>query len=268
MAEFIDIVVFDTETNGLNVLTCDMLSIGWIKIRKYNYGNRIMIVERSEYFIKNDNIYNNEACYKINGIPDEFRNRYGVDIDVVLDRFMASIYNSFVYAFNVKFDVAFVEKYRHNTFCQAAEVGEIQINPYESVANAIQRIINSYYPYFDHFVGLTEHLHSAFDDCWTEMIILLNDRFKFDVSRFLIKTEFYDPTIGSGKYKNIRVDEVVKNDPKWIKWFIQYKESPCEDYLRNYILNNFNVELDIMTTANKPFNNYWIETLRQINTIN
>ena len=268
MSEFIDIVVFDTETNGLDVVNCDMLSIGWIKIRKYLYENKIMIVERSEYFIKNDEIHNNETCFKINGIPDEFRSYYGVPIDIVLDRFMYSIAGSYVYAFNVAFDVGFVEKYRTNTFIDALEVGEIRINEYESVVNALQRIVNTYYPYFNHFVNVSDHLHSAFDDAWAELIILLHDKYNFDVSSFMIKTNFYEPCIGTGKYKNVPVNEVVKNDPVWIKWFIAIKESPYEDYLRNYILDNFKIEgLELNINNIQGINTYWRNIINQINDV-
>ena len=268
MSDFIDIIVFDTETNGLNLKICDMLSIGWIKIRKYNHGNRIMIVERSEYFIKNDNIHNNEVCFKINGIPDEFRAQYGVPVDVAIERFMYSIESSYVYAFNVNFDVGFVEKYNPYAFRNALYVGEIQINNHESVANALQRIVNIYYPYFDHYVNVSEHLHSAFDDCWAELIILLHDKFSFNVSHFMIKTEFYEPCIGTGKYKNKQIIDVIRNDLSWIKWFIMYKDSPYEDYLRDYILNNFDISgLTNELTTNKSFSNYWNKMINQINTI-
>lgn len=258
-----DIVVFDTETNGLNINDCDMLSIGWIKIRKYNHGNRIMIVERSEYFIKNDDIHNNPECFVINGISDEFRNMYGVPVDIAIDRFMYSINNAYVYAYNVGFDVGFVTKYKPDAFVHAALVDEIRINETDSVLNSIQRVVNIYYPNFDHYVAVSEHLHSAFDDAWAEMIILLHDKLAFNVRSLLIKTDFYEPRFGTGKYKNVLVDEVIRNNIDFVRWFIMFKESPFEDYLRDYILNNYSINgLTNNNYGRQRFSNYWMNKIK------
>ena len=51
-----NIVVFDTETNGLNPKTNDILSIGWLKAMRFN--GRWYILKHVERFVYNRDVHN------------------------------------------------------------------------------------------------------------------------------------------------------------------------------------------------------------------
>ena len=234
-----NILVFDTETNGLNFCNDDLLSIGWVKVRKYD-NDTIEYVERAEYFVLNDDVKNKTETLKINKIEDEFRNEYGKPIEEILRRFKESVKGCDVYAFNVRFDVGFVEKYDEEVFKEAKSVGEIQIHPGESVINSLQRIIYDYYGSFNHWIYISDHLHSAFDDSVAELIILFHDVYGMSVEDYFISVDEFEPVVGSGQYKNILVSEMVKNR-NYLKWFMYEKQSEYEDYLRDYISQRMDV---------------------------
>lgn len=246
MRPYINIVVFDTETTGLDPVKDEMLSIAWVKVRKYmdGKGEEVQYVERAEYFIFNDEVKNSVMCLKINGIDDEFRHEYGVSVQTALDRFKHAINGCYVFAFNIAFDEAFVKKYDPTTFEGVAEMCEIRCHQSESVLNAIQRIVFYYYQRFDHNVYVAEHLHTAFDDVNAELVIVLHDIFLVDVRKWLVRLDKdFIPSMGSGKFKNVRIDWLIKNEVGFVKWFLFNKESPHEDYLRDYILENWIVKI-------------------------
>lgn len=234
--DYVDIVVFDTETNGLNPETDDLLSIGWVKIRKYIDSDGFEYIERCEYFNNDENIHNNDTTKTINGIDDEFRITYGKDINEILNIFENSVCGSYVFAFNVQFDVNFVRKYDPDVFSRAIDLCEIQVNKWESVLNSLQRIVYEYFNSFNHWVYISNHLHSAFDDVTCEMFIMLHDVMKCDIRQcFVALDEPIEPVFTSGKYKGSKVVDVMRNDAQYIEWFMNVKKSPHEDYLRHYI---------------------------------
>lgn len=237
--DYDNVLVFDTETNGLNFCIDDLLSIGWVKVRKYEDGE-IEYIERAEYFVLNEEVKNKDETLKINKISDEFRDEYGKPIEEILRRFKESVKGCDVYAFNVQFDVGFVEKYDEGIFREAKSVGEIQIHQGESVINSLQRIVYDYFGSFNHWIYVSDHLHSAFDDSVAELIILFHDVFGIDVKSYLVVVDEFEPVMGSGRYKNEKVSEMIKNK-KYLSWFMYEKQSEWEDYLRDYISNKIDV---------------------------
>ena len=228
-----EIVIFDTETTGIDPNNCDLLSLGWLKARKIN--GVWNIIKHTEKFALNTNIHNTEKCLEINKITDEFRMEHGIILEEILGEFKEDIKDCDIYAFNVNFDVSFLEKYDKNIFENVASINDIRINDKESVINSLQRIIYKYYQSFNVTIRISKHLHSAYDDVYAEFIILLHDKFNENVESYFEECEEYEPVVGTGKYKGKCVSDVYKENLAWVYWFIDVKESEFEDYLRKYI---------------------------------
>ena len=253
------LVVFDTETNGLEWKVCDLLSVGWIKIKLIEEEPYFDIIEHIEYLIKNPNIHNNELCLGINKITDEMREENGEPLEKVLAAFKNAIKNSYVFAYNAEFDVSFMQKYDKNIFSECEFVGDIMKCRGESVICCIQRIIWECFHSFDKFVCLNQHLHSAYDDVLVELIILLHDYLGYDVRWMFEDVESYEPEITTGKFRHMRISEVMRNEPNYMKWFLFNKESPWENYLREYILSKYNVNTDDISGELNSFTKSIIE---------
>ena len=73
-----------------------------------------------------------------------------------------------------------------------------------------------------------------------ELIILLHDVYGMSVRSYLIPVDEFEPVVGSGRYKNEKVSEMIKNK-NYLKWFMYEKQSEWEDYLRDYISNKIDV---------------------------
>lgn len=228
-----EIVVFDTETTGIDPDKCDLLSVGWLKAVKINGFWKIL--KHTEKFVSNINIHNTEKCLRINKITDEFRMEHGIKLEKILSEFKEDIKNCDVYAFNVDFDVSFLEKYDKNTFKYVTSINDIRVNNMESVINSIQRIIYKYYKSFNMKIQISKHLHSAYDDVYAEFIILLHDKFNENVNDYFEECEEYEPVVGTGKYKGKYISDMCNIHPAWARWFVDVKKSEFEDYLREYI---------------------------------
>lgn len=256
----VDVVVFDTETNGLDYETCDLLSIGWIKIHLNTDDMTFEVLDHNEYLIYDTNIHNTPTCLEINGITDEMREEIGQPLEDVFMLFSQLIQNSFVYAYNVKFDYNFMTKYCEDIFEGCKMLGDIMQNKGESVICSIQRIIWEYEHRFCKFPQLDDHLHSAYDDVWVELIILLHDHFGIDVYDLLVDVDEYMPEIPTGKFRHKSVDLLMETEPEYMKWFMfGKKNSEHEDYLRDYILENWDISLSADDTVLKHPNRYFYQ---------
>ena len=241
----VDIVVFDTETTGLKFEYDHLLSVGWIKIRISDFDSSFEVLDHTELFVKNDNIHNSEIALSINHITDEYRHKNGVDIREIFTAFNNVIQNSYVFAYNIRFDYLFMCKYDKTVFNGAYNIGDIMSHEGEPVINCIQRIVYEYRGQFDRFTFVNEHLHTSYDDVAAELIILLHDMLDINVEQLLVEVDEYVPEMPVGKYKHKPLNEVVQSDPEWTKWFIFSKDTPHEDYLRDYILKHYEVTLDV-----------------------
>lgn len=224
-------LIFDTETNGIDPATADVLSLGWLKVH-IDYG--YTICKHVERYVLNDDIKNEPIPFSINGITDEYRHENGIPIEQILDEFRSDICGCTLYAYSHEFDVSFLKKYDQTIFDDALSVEELRVNERESVLNCVQRIVAEINR--DQFTirPCNCHYHTAYDDCYCELIILFHDILKLDyVANLFEPCDAYIPCIGSGQYKNKPVNEIP--DETWLEWFMNAKTSPYEDYLRKYI---------------------------------
>lgn len=243
MNENYDILVFDTETNGLDTKTCDLLSIGWIKIRFDRNCCGFKVIDHVEYYIQDSNVHNTKESYEVNQISDQYREEYGIPINEALSLFKEAVKGSHVYAYNIEYDYNVLIKYDKTIFEFAFEIDDIMVNEYEPVINCIQRIVYHYRQRFDKFIYVRNRLHTAFDDVVAELVVLLFDKFNVNVERLLIDCEEYIPEMTVGKFKHKPVDEVINTDVGYIKWFLFSKDNDYEDYLRYYIMNKYDIPL-------------------------
>lgn len=236
LMETIPIVVFDTETTGLDINTCDLISIAWVKL-VVTLTKTVEIVEKRQLFVKDENIKNTERAYEINRISDEYRNRVGVDIITIMNEFVSAIDGCDVYAYCTSFDLTFVRKCRPDAFDNVHKIGDIRIYD-ESVENAVQRILYAYDDNFKYSLTLENHFHDALDDAWAETMLLLYNIYGVDVKQWLTECVKYEPTFTSGKYRGKRINDVFEFDSYYVKWFVFISDTWHEEYLRKWFMKH------------------------------
>jgi len=231
------IVVFDTETNGLNPTECDILSLGWIKV-KITSNSSFEVLEHVEYFVKNDEIHNNEVCLSINGITDEFRQQHGKPINEILDLFAEAIDGCFVYAYNVKFDVGFIRKYNPNYFKNTKwnKIDDVRTD-YQSIHDvpvvcALQKTVYDTFKKFNHWVPIKYHLHTAYDDVYAELLILLHQKFNVNVSSYFVSVKEYEPDITTGPHQHKSLNQLSLHQVESLLG----NTEPELEYLRTYLI--------------------------------
>lgn len=100
-----EVIVYDTETTGLNPKTDEILSIGAIKIK----GNKILTSEKFEIFLKPTCDINEESI-KIHQIRNiDLQNGY--EPQVALEKFLHFIGSRPLVGYYLEFDVAMINKY-------------------------------------------------------------------------------------------------------------------------------------------------------------
>lgn len=100
-----EIVVFDTETTGLNPKVDDIVSIGAVKIK----DNKILLDSTFEVYIKQKQAINSESI-KVHQI----RNCdlcEALDLKDAIDKFLYYIGNAKLVGYYLEFDVAMINKY-------------------------------------------------------------------------------------------------------------------------------------------------------------
>ncbi len=102
---FDEVVVFDTETTGLNPKKDDILSIGAVKIK----NNKIITSQTFELFVKYEKEINHESI-KIHKIrPVDLVD--AIDIDKAIELFLDFIGDLPLVGYYLEFDVAMINKY-------------------------------------------------------------------------------------------------------------------------------------------------------------
>lgn len=100
-----EVVVYDTETTGLNPKKDEILSIGAIKIK----GNKILASEKFEIFVKPTKDINEESI-KIHQIRNiDLQN--GFEPNIAIDKFLHFIGSRPLVGYYLEFDVAMINKY-------------------------------------------------------------------------------------------------------------------------------------------------------------
>lgn len=210
--------VIDTETNSLDPKYGDILSIAVIvfELMLIDYkcvGARVC--EHFEFFNNDPSIHNTPQCYIINKIADQDRIRCGEPILTILAKVKHIIRNcSEVYAYNKDFDRRFIEKYNPHFF-DNLDYREISVNKYESVVNALQRMLYKYSNNgaISKAVRLQKHLHSALDDVMVEGVLVLYYIKGYQVQPFIYDCDSYYPKFAAGKLKNCDIRVALIMDP-------------------------------------------------------
>lgn len=100
-----EVIVYDTETTGLNPKTDEILSIGALKIK----GDKIITSEKFELFVKPTKAINEESI-KIHQIRNiDLENGY--EPTVALEKFLHFIGSRPLVGYYLEFDVAMINKY-------------------------------------------------------------------------------------------------------------------------------------------------------------
>ncbi|MCF6173370.1 MAG: 3'-5' exonuclease [Campylobacteraceae bacterium] len=100
-----EIIVYDTETTGLNPKKDEILSIGAVKIK----GNKILTSKKFEIFVK-PTIEINEESIKIHHIRNiDLKN--GSKPRIALEKFLNFIGNRTLVGYYLEFDIKMINKY-------------------------------------------------------------------------------------------------------------------------------------------------------------
>lgn len=100
-----EIVVFDTETTGLNPKTDDIVSIGAVKIK----DNKILLDSAFEVYIKQKQAISSESI-KVHKIRNCDLNK-ALELKEAIDKFLYYIGNAKLVGYYLEFDVAMINKY-------------------------------------------------------------------------------------------------------------------------------------------------------------
>jgi DNA polymerase III subunit epsilon len=100
-----EIVVFDTETTGLNPKVDDIVSIGAVKIK----DNKILLDSTFEVYIKQKQAINSESI-KVHQIRNCDLDE-ALDLNDAIDKFLYYIGNAKLVGYYLEFDVAMINKY-------------------------------------------------------------------------------------------------------------------------------------------------------------
>lgn len=100
-----EVVVFDTETTGLDTKKDKILSIGAVKVK----GNKILTSQTFEIFLQSDKEISHESI-KIHGIrPCDLEN--AVKVEDALEAFLKFIGNRPLVGYYLEFDIKMVNRY-------------------------------------------------------------------------------------------------------------------------------------------------------------
>jgi DNA polymerase-3 subunit epsilon len=100
-----EVIVFDTETTGLNPKSDEIISIGAVKVK----GNKILTSEKFHIFIKSEKESHRDAI-KIHKIRNcDLEN--GLAIEDGIEKFLRFIGSRTLVGYYLEFDVAMVNKY-------------------------------------------------------------------------------------------------------------------------------------------------------------
>lgn len=100
-----EVVVFDTETTGLNPKKDEILSIGAVKVR----GNKILTSQKFEVFIKPTKAIQEESI-KIHQIRN-IDTQDSVEASLAIEQFLHFIGSSPLVGYYLEFDVAMINRY-------------------------------------------------------------------------------------------------------------------------------------------------------------
>ena len=100
-----EVVVFDTETTGLNPKTDEILSIGALIVKE----NKILMSQKFECFIKPTKLINEESI-KIHQLRNiDLQN--ALDVQKALEAFLAFIGSRTLVGYYIEFDASMINKY-------------------------------------------------------------------------------------------------------------------------------------------------------------
>jgi DNA polymerase III epsilon subunit-like protein len=104
------VLIFDTETGGLDPETASLLSVG-VVVGDLDTGE---ILEQWEAFVKQDQYIIEEGAAKVHGITESYCRKNGLTIEEIADKFSDAYFNHgclTVGGHNVWFDIRWVSKH-------------------------------------------------------------------------------------------------------------------------------------------------------------
>lgn len=100
-----EVIVFDTETTGLNPKIDEIISIGAVKVRR----NQVLLSKKFHIFIKHSSQISEESI-KVHKIREcDLEN--GEDIEIAIEKFLKFIGNRPLVGYYLEFDTAMVNRY-------------------------------------------------------------------------------------------------------------------------------------------------------------
>jgi ATP-dependent DNA helicase DinG len=220
----INILIFDTETNGLPKKNNDFSEINMLELGYLIMDDKFNIIRENNDIIKGD-FQVPEIITELTGITKE-KTDEGICIDIVLNKFLYDIKHvDYILAHNNRFDLGILkEEMRRNNksylyqniIMKKINLDSIQIFKKEILKKNIKNYkLQTIYNYFHQDQDEYVQTHRALDDCY----LLQKSLISLLKSDFSLNEYFLNKPLNFGKYKKKNLKFLYKNDFNYFKFF-------------------------------------------------
>lgn len=258
-----DIVAFDVETTGLNPYKDYIIQLAMIKLD----GETLQIKEQKKCYIKPEGDYEiSQQAFEKHGITKEFLKTNGVNLRSVAQKILDFFENCDILTYNGNnFDINFLYSNLKNVGFEFEFNDRIYYDAFLMYKRLHPSTLEAVY---QRYTGKElEGAHDAFNDvkATIEVFKHLNstDNVSWDTMREMDENRLYSPersiiikqitssdddssvyssceiVFATGKYKNEEFLKICKQDPGYIKWFMDNVASNyTKNVLREYYKTN------------------------------